>query len=514
MRDPVDWPTEDLLAHRMRVTPDRTALVDADGDRTWTYGELDRDVDDLGGALAAAGVDPGDRVGLLLGTRPAFVRLIHAAMRLRATLVPLNAELTTDELGPQVERAGVDHLVCEADTAPAAVRVAGNAPVLSVDPEAHEAVRSLAPIVAERPGGDAVPERPVAREWTQLIMFTSGTTGDPKGVRLTAGNLVASATASAFRLGIRPGGRGGGAGDGDRWLVPLPMYHMGGLAPVVRSTLYGTAVVLQRSFDATETAAVVERHGATGISMVPTMLTRLLEADWRPPDRLRFVLLGGAPTPPELVERSRDRGVPVFPTYGLTETASQVATATPAQAFDHGDTVGQPLLFADVTVVGPDGRPLAPGKRGELVVDGPTVTPGYLDDDRTAAAFGEHGLHTGDVGYRDDDGLLSVVGRVDDAIVTGGENVRPAKVADAVRAHPAVADAAVVGLPDPEWGERVAALVVPESGADPDVDRLAAHCRDRLAGFKVPKTWGVADELPRTASGTVDRAAVRDRLGE
>jgi O-succinylbenzoic acid--CoA ligase len=251
----------------------------------------------------------------------------------------------------------------------------------------------------------------------------------------------------------------------------------------------------------------------TGVSLVPTMLRRLLDAGWRPPERLRFVLLGGAPTPEDLVARCERLGVPVHPTYGMTETASQVATATPEQAFEHGDTVGQPLVFTDVTVVD-EGEPCDPGEHGELVVDGPTVTPGYLDDDRTAAAFGDAGLHTGDVGYRDADGRLWVLGRLDDTVVTGGENVHPGEVADAVREHPAVADAAVVGLADDEWGERVAALVVPDEAvaADLDVDLVEARCRERLAPFKVPKTWGVADALPRTASGTVDREAVRERL--
>jgi O-succinylbenzoic acid--CoA ligase len=292
------------------------------------------------------------------------------------------------------------------------------------------------------------------------------------------------------------------------------MYHMGGLAPVVRSTLYGSAVVLQRSFDAAATQRVVRERRVTGLSLVPTMLTRLLDAGWTPPDHLRFVLLGGAPTPAVLVDRCERHGVPVHPTYGATETASQVATATPARAFDHEGTVGQPLLFTDVTVVDDDGEPCDPGESGELVVDGPTVTPGYLDDDQTAAAFGEHGLHTGDVGYRDVDGRLWVLGRLDDTVVTGGENVHPGEVADVVQDHPAVADVAVVGLPDEEWGERVAALVVPDAAvaADLDVDLLESRCRDRLAPFKVPKTWGVAGELPRTASGTVDREAVRERL--
>jgi O-succinylbenzoic acid--CoA ligase len=494
-RDPVEWPTNDLVAHRAAATPDRTALVDADRDRVLTYRELDERVGRRAAALADLGIESGDRVALLSPTSAAVVDLAHAAVRVGATLVLLNAELTVGELSPQVERADVDAVLAAPDLRGTAREVA-DAPVAAVEEPGEDAAPAGALGLADDPIEDPAT---VGRDWTQLVLFTSGTTGEPKGVRLTAGNLVASATASSFRLGVAPD---------DRWLVCLPTYHMGGLAPVVRAALYGTTVVLQRQFDAARTRQVLADRDVTGVSLVPTMLTRLLDAGWQPPDDLRFVLLGGAPASGRLIDRCERRGVPVHPTYGTTETASQIATATPRQAFAHEGTVGQPLVTTDVTVVDEDGEPLPPGETGELVVDGPTVTPGYLDGDRTAAAFGPRGLHTGDVGYRDDDGRLWVVGRLDDVVVTGGENVHPAEVADVLRTHPAVEDVAVVGLPDEEWGERLAALVV----GDVDHDELAAHCRDRLAAFKVPKTWASAEALPRTASGTVDRVAVRERL--
>jgi len=193
----------------------------------------------------------------------------------------------------------------------------------------------------------------------------------------------------------------------------------------------------------------------------------------------------------------------------MTETASQIATALPATAREHAGTVGQPLVNTELTVVA-DGEPAAPGERGELVVSGPTVTPGYLDDVATADAFGPRGFHTGDRGYRDADGRLWVVGRVDDRIVTGGENVAASEVAAVVRDHPAVEDCAVVGLPDSTWGERVAAAVVGNVTAD----EVRDHCRDRLASYEVPKTVRIVDDLPRTASGTVDRDALRSRLSD
>ena len=519
--DPGRWPTRDLLTHRVAATPERPALVDTADGRSWTYGELDRVVDEMAAALG-----PGGPVGTVLETRVAFVTLVHAAMRTGRTLVPLNVQLPTETLTDQARRAGVDLLVCGRDTERVAREVAPG-PVASVDPPEGEGVDRVSPGTSARsepgagdeldpeaedgldpeaeggldPEAEATSESPpLSPADTAVLMFTSGTTGTPKGVRLTVGNLVWSAVASAFRLGVSPG---------NRWLCCLPMYHMGGLAPALRCALYGTSLAIQAGFDAERTAEVVEAYGITGVSLVPAQLGRLLDAGWEPPAAFGTVLLGGAPAGRNLLDRARDQGVPVYPTYGTTETASQVATATPAQAAEHPGTVGQPLAVTDVTVLA-DGEPAGPGEVGELVVSGPTVTPGYLDAERTAEAVGQYGFHTGDLGYRDGAGRLWVEGRVDDAITTGGETVYPTTVADTLREHSEVRDAAVVGLPDKEWGERVAALVVPDGDIDPE--ELREFCRGRVADYAVPKTVGVAEIIPRTASGTVDREAVRERL--
>jgi len=459
--------------------------------------------------LAALGIGAGDQVGVLMDTRLAFVRLVHAAWRLGAVLLPLNARLTAHELADQVERGDASVLVHGADLADIAGEAAGDVPTVAVDAVAATDGVSGAGAVsgsdtdADTDTGTAPTPEPSFDD-PALVLYTSGTTGQPKAVALTFGNLVASAAASAFRLGVLPG---------DRWHLCLPMYHMGGLAPVVRSTLYGTAVVLQPTgdgFDPEATLEAMHDHAPTGVSLVPTMLRRLLDAGSLP-DSLRFVLLGGAPARDDLLRACERREVPVCPTYGMTETASQIATARPREAFDRLGTVGSPLYGTTVTVVDDGGDPVPPGDPGELVVSGPTVTPGYYGDpDATRSAFGEYGLHTGDVGYRED-GRLWVLNRREDRIVTGGENVDPGEVVAALRTHPDIEDAAVVGLADEEFGERVAALVVP--GEDrPTTASLEGHCRERLAGYKLPRTVAFADDLPRTASDTVDRTALRERL--
>ncbi|QLD88149.1 o-succinylbenzoate--CoA ligase [Natronomonas salina] len=485
----------DWLAVRADATPAATALAGAgDVASAVTYDALDERVEVLAGRLAARGVGVDDRLAVCAGTRPAFVSLVHAAQRLGAVLVPLNARSTGTELAERLERVDPAAVVCERETEAAVADATGGTALSLDDPAAGaEELSAIQPEPFDLP------------EWELddplVVMFTSGTTGDPDGVVLTLGNVLASATASAFRLGLVPH---------DCWHVPLPMYHMGGLAPVYRSVLYGTALSLQRDFEPEATLAAMREADATAVSLVPTMLERLLDAGSFPD--LRFVLLGGAACPPELLARAQERDVPVAPTYGMTEAASQIATARPDEARANPASVGNPVMFAEVTVVDDAGGVCEPGEEGELVVSGPMVTPGYLDADRTAEAFAAAGLRTGDVGHRDETGRLYVHGRADDRIVTGGENVDPTEVADALQTHPAVADCAVVGLPDEEWGELVAALVELADGRSAAAEELREHCGDRIAGYKIPRKIGFVDDLPRTASGTVDRTAVRDRL--
>ncbi len=548
----------DWLSHRVASSPDDVALVRAEDGEAWTYDDLDRLVTETAGRLVAHGIGEGDRVGVLTPPYVGTVGLVHAAMRIGATFVPLGERLTPRELSERIKRADLSAIVCAESTESDALAAVDDVPVLSVDEPTEASVTAVH-------GVDPAPVDPP--EWTfddrLCILFTSGTTGASKPVPLTAGNVYSSAVASAFRLGVEPA---------DRWLVALALTHMGGLAPVYRSTLYGTTLVLRTGFDPGGTADDIDRYDVTGVSLVPTMLKRMLDSRGTLADSLRVVLLGGAPASDELIERCRDYSIPVYPTYGMTEAASQIATATPRQTRDRLGTVGRPLFGTDVTVVD-DGAPVDPGETGEIVVDGPTITPGYIGPDATGSAFGEHGLHTGDVGRLDEDGYLFVLNRVDDRIISGAENVEPGEVADVLREIPAVEDAAIVGLDDDDLGERVSALIAvgeatpadhaPETadrdhpnadatGADErdpnggtaddrdgdgspaddrdgdgspadetaepperiDDDELLSFARERLAGFKIPRTIAYTDELPRTVSGTVDRDVVRERLVE
>jgi O-succinylbenzoic acid--CoA ligase len=312
------------------------------------------------------------------------------------------------------------------------------------------------------------------------VLFTSGTTGAPKPVVLTRANHEASAIASAWNVGVAPD---------DRWLCVLPLHHVGGLAILWRSVIYGTTVVLHERFDAAAAVAAIESGEVTLASLVPTMLRRMRDAGLRGPGRLRALLLGGGPVPRDLLEWAAAAGLPALQTYGMTETASQIATLRAEEAVLHHGSAGRPLLGVELRI----------GEDGEILVRGPMVAASALADDGW--------LHTRDRGRLDEDGFLHVEGRLDDVIVTGGENVMAGEVEDALMAHPAVADAAVAGRPDAEWGQAVTAWVVLATHV-PDGE-LAAHCRRLVSPHKVPKSFVRVDELPRNAAGKVVRRELR-----
>jgi O-succinylbenzoic acid--CoA ligase len=410
---------ESWLARAARERPDTAAVNDL------TYGALYERA-----RAAAAGLPRGARVGLAIPPGEDHVVALHACLLAGALVVPVDLRLTGSE------RPDVDVLV-EGDALP--VRCAGD----RSDPCDEHDLGAAA-----------------------ILVHTSGTTSAPKPIRLTYGNWLWSALGSAVALGVDPD---------ERWLCTLPLSHVGGLSILLRSAIYGTTAIVHERFETERVLdALRQPDGPTVVSLVPTTLARLLDAGLQDPPALRWALLGGAPLPPALLARAADAGVPVAPTYGLTEACSQVATA------------GVPLFCTRVELE----------DDGEIVVSGPTVSPDAGPR-----------LHTGDLGAIDpDDGTLRIVGRKADTIVTGGENVAPAEVEAALEAHPDVAEAGVVARPDDTWGEAVVALVRLRDGAQASPLDLLAHARAHLAGFKVPKDIQiVVDPLPRTASGKLVR---------
>jgi O-succinylbenzoic acid--CoA ligase len=438
---------DDWLAQRSQSCPDRTALV-ADGSEV-TYAELEAEATWVARRLAAHGVRRGSIAAMTMHPRREQVVLVHALMKVGAVLLPLSPRLSAEE------HAAV---------------IAAEEPAVDLD-DAGELTQTEAdlPLLGEHDMDDLA-----------CKVMTSGSTGTPDRVGLTYGNFLWSGVASAFNIGVEPE---------DRWLCCLPLSHISGLGIVMRSVIYGTAAVVHDGFDVDRVGAALEGDRITVVSLVTTMLSRLLDAgaDLSGP---RAILIGGGPVPEAALEEAIGRGATVVQTYGLTEACSQVTTLAPADAKRKLGSAGRPLLTTHLRI-----------HDGEILVQGPTVAPGRADADGW--------LHTGDLGRIDEEGFLYVEDRLDDLIVTGGENVVPAEVENVLLRHPQVADAAVVGREDPEWQQAVTAIVVLEDGAGTTPDELRRHCAESLAGFKVPKRIELAAALPRTPSGKLMRRALR-----
>jgi o-succinylbenzoate---CoA ligase len=448
----------DWLRQRAQTTPARLALV-ADPVR-WSFADLDQHVDAAAAALKDLGIRAGDRVALRAPNGPGFVVAVHAVMRLGAVLVPINTRLTPIEVDWQ--RADAE-------------------PVMLLDEAAANGL-------LQSPASPPL-DREFNLDEPHSIIYTSGTSGRPKGAILTYGNHWWSAVASALNLGLAPG---------DGWLASLPLFHVGGLAILLRGVIYGMTAVVHPRFDPALANQAIDDGSVSIVSVVSAMLDRMLaERGERPyPSTLRCVLLGGGPAPLPLLERAQRAAAPVVQTYGLTETASQVATLAPEDAVRKLGSVGKPLMGSQIRIEADD----------EICVRGPTVSPGYLHH---AQATRDGWLRTGDLGYLDDEGYLYVLDRRDDLIVSGGENVYPSEVEAALLAHPAVEDAGVIGLEDATWGRTVAALVKLQPGRVAGAEELMAFCRQRLAGYKVPRRIDFGEALPRNAAGKLVRREIR-----
>lgn len=475
----------DWLAARAAATPRREALIC--GQQRLTFEQLNLRVARVCAHWHAAGIKRGQHVALVMHSRQKTVVQLFAAIRHGLVLVPLGARLTDFERADVLQRSACDWLLPETDDEPLyslepgggriAIEVAGQLPQNQV---------------AAQLDGQLQPDAPLA------IVHTSGTTGQPKGAVLSVSNFFFSAMAATLRLGHVPG---------DRWLCVMPLWHVGGLALLTRAVLQGAPVVLQPIFDSAAVMHALQHELISMISFVPTMLHRLLEfhaGQW--PASLRLILLGGAAAPVALLRRSAAAGLPVAPSWGLTETTSQVATLLPPSARSKPGSVGKPLLFNRLRVVNESLETLAPGETGQLLLSGPTVMRGYWRDERaTAAALQVDELHTGDLGYLDEEGDLFIVQRRSDLIISGGENVYPTEVERVLCAHPAVQDAAVLGIDDAEWGQRVAAVVQLQPDINMTPEALQTFSRARLAAYKLPRDIRFVASLPRSASGKLQR---------
>jgi O-succinylbenzoic acid--CoA ligase len=487
------------LNQRAQATPDRLALV-AGPDR-FTFRELAARVEQTARRLGAFGVRKDDRVALLMRNGACFVELIHAVSRLGAVLVPLNTRLVPAEIAWQLADVQATHLIYDPPDAETARAAARDLPGLRLATSADYPTGGETAL-AQLPEADCPLQDDVDLGAAHSIIYTSGTTGKPKGAVLTFGNHWWSAMASALNLGVQAE---------DRWLACLPLFHVGGLAIVLRGVIYGNAIIVHEAFDPVVVNRAIDNEGVTMVSVVSAMLRRMIEARaGRPyPSSLRCVLLGGGPAPRPLLESCAELGVPVMQTYGLTETASQFATLSPEDASRKIGSAGKPL-FPNRLRIETDHGAASPGEVGEIVVHGPTVTSGYVGSGSVAAPAQDGWFHTGDLGYVDEEGYLYVVARRDDLIISGGENIYPAEVEAVLLSHPDVEEAAVTGIPDARWGQVPIAAVKLRPDSTLTADELRAFCTARLGRYKVPVAFRFVDTLPRNAAGKLLRAALSE----
>ncbi|MCD0443133.1 long-chain fatty acid--CoA ligase [Glycomyces sp. A-F 0318] len=479
-------------ARRARKSPHRTAVIGPG--RRLTYAELHERVHRLAHALRTLGVRRGDRVAYLGPNHHTLLETLFAGGVLGAIVVPLNTRLAPPELEHCLEDSGSAVLIRGDGAAGTARRTID---VGDPGPLGYEALLADAP---STPIDEAV-----ALDDPFVIMYTSGTTGRPKGVLLTHGNLTWNAVNVLVDMDL--------AHD-EVTLCAAPLFHTAGLNMTCLPTLLkGGTVVLEPAFDPDRALRLVEELRVTYVFGVPVMFDAIARcAAWEGADlsSLRRLTCGGAPVPAPTIAAFLDRGVVFSQGYGMTEASPGVLFLPAQDSARKAGTAGVPHFFTDVEVVDPGARPVAAGERGEVIAHGPNVMRGYWGrPEETAAAVADGWLRTGDIAVADADGYIAIVDRAKDVFISGGENVSPAEVELALREHPGVADCAVIGVPDADWGEVGKAIVVPAAEARPDGPALLAFLRGRLAGYKIPKTVVFTAALPRSPAGKIIRDILR-----
>lgn len=492
---------------RARMTPGVTALVQ-DGVPT-SYADLDRACTRLAHALRSRGIVHGDRVAFLGLNSVELVVALFATARLGAVFVPLNTRLAPPELAYVLEHSGSRLLIAE-DALAGALEdpaVAGLGPgTLDTHVFTRAAGAGLDALLAGVPPEAEAVDEPVSLDDVFMIQYTSGTTGRPKGVVLTHGNVTWNVHNLMVDVDLT---------SSEVALVTAPLFHTAALNQVLLPTVLkgGTSLVEARfdpvrAIDLIESERVTLLFGVTSMYLALAAAPRFGEADLT---SLRIALSGGAPIPESLLHTWLDRGLMIVQGYGLTESSPGATMLRAADGVRKLGSAGTACFFSDVRVVDATGAETGDGEAGEVLVTGPNVSPGYWRDEAaTATAHRDGWLHTGDVAVRDDEGFLRIVDRLKDMYISGGENVYPAEVEAALHAHADVAECAVVGVPDERWGEVGRAFVVLRAGSSATEDDLLAHLDGRLARYKLPRSVVLVPDLPHNASGKLLKSRLRE----
>lgn len=483
------------LPNHASFKPGKTALICADTGKRLTYAELFQQTLDAAKALKAQGVTQGDRVALFAQNDIRFFPLFFAAARLGAITVPLNWRLSAPEL---------EQILADCD--PKVMYIDGR-----FKPEAtphHSNTVHLDELLTQTATESEIPEAQLAEDAPAAIFYTGGTTGTPKGAILTHKSIHWNAVNTTVGWGLSPD---------DVAPVFTPLFHTGGLNVFATPMLFlGGTTILSRSFDPEQALNLIENESCTILFLVPTMYHMVRESPSFNPDKLRklkIMISGGAPCPKPLFEAYWKHGLPLRQGYGLTEAGPNNFGIEQSQAESRVTTVGKPLAFVDLKLFKEDGTEAAPGEVGEVRIKGPHVMAGYWNrTDATNAVFQNGWLCTGDLAFADEDGYFTICGRQKDMFISGGENVFPAEIEEVLLGHPLVSEVAVVGVPHDKWGEVGRAHLVVREGPPSDLsDNLKQFCRERLAGYKIPKEFRVEEELPKSAAGKVLKKELAQR---
>jgi acyl-CoA synthetase (AMP-forming)/AMP-acid ligase II len=490
-----------------------------EGDRTVSWGEAGERIEQFSAALAACGVGRGDRFGYLSKNSVDMAIMFIAAASCGAVPVPLNYRLAPAEWAYIVNDAGCALVVAQGPYVDALETVRGECAGVTtwVAVDAPDALPSGWTRSTEwLDAGDAVPDDRVEPDDVVFQMYTSGTTGRPKGVLLSHRNVMANVEQVTMTWTHR-------LDPGDRLLVCAPMYHVSGAVSAIAAAMFGITLVVHADFVPAAVVDALSDGGVVNTVLVPVMIQACLAvpgAAERDYSRLRTISYGAAPISDGLMRHALDvLGCELVQGFGQTEATSCITMLTTA---DHEkaragraellSSVGRPLPGTEVRIVDPATDEEVPaGEAGEITVRGPQVMQGYWNaPEQTAQALRDGWLHTGDAGFVDAEGYVYIRDRIKDMIVTGGSNVYSVEVEVVLADHPDVADVAVIGVPDPRWGERVTAVVVPRAGATLELEDIQEHCRARLGGYKVPRQLEVVDALPRNATGKVLKNVLRE----
>ncbi len=488
----------ELTGRARRSHPDHRAVVFGDEHRT--HAELHDRASRLASGLATTGVGATDRVALLLGNRIEFIEALLACHHLGAVAVPINFRLAPDEVDFILGDSEAVVLICDSDP-PEGRRFRS---VLEVGAGYEQAIAS-----APAPSDPAA----LSADDPALMCYTSGTTGRPKGAVLTHGNLVASTLSWIHEMR---------AGQDDVWLSGQPLFHIGGINGLLPFLVLGATVIITPStrFDPNASLRLIEAHAVTMCIFVPTQWDAICASDAVSQidrRRLRVAMWGASPALRRTLKSMAETfpGADIVSAYGQTEMSGATTLLKGADATRKMGSVGKPMLGVELRVVDDRQLDVAPDQVGEIVYRGPNVMAGYYrQPEASAEAFAGDWFHSGDLARRDQEGYLWLVDRKKDLIVSGGENVYPAEVERVLLEHPAVADAAVIGVPHPRWVETPLAVVVRRGQAELDEADLIAHCRLRLAGFKKPSAVVVVDALPRNAAGKVLKRQLREAYAD